>query len=76
MVYRVIRRLVYLWLHLRFKIKIEGLEHIPSEGCILAMNHTSNWDPLFVGVHTPRKMYIMAKEELFKIKCLLGSLQN
>ncbi|RXT13868.1 1-acyl-sn-glycerol-3-phosphate acyltransferase [Ammoniphilus sp. CFH 90114] len=66
MVYQIVRFLVRTWLHLRFKIKIEGLEFIPKEGCILAMNHQSNYDSLMVGVHTPRKMYIMAKEELFK----------
>lgn len=68
MVYRIIRTLVYVWLHLRFTIKIQGVENIPPNGCILAMNHQSNWDPLMVGVHTPRKMFIMAKEELFKNK--------
>lgn len=67
MVYSIIRTCVKLWLHLRFRIRIEGIENIPSDGgCILAMNHTSNYDSLFVGTHTPRKMYIMAKEELFR----------
>jgi 1-acyl-sn-glycerol-3-phosphate acyltransferase len=66
MVYQFVRFVVRTYLHLRFRIKIEGMANIPSEGCILAMNHQSNYDPLLVGVHTPRKMFIMAKEELFK----------
>ncbi|MCZ8518650.1 lysophospholipid acyltransferase family protein [Paenibacillus caseinilyticus] len=66
MVYWIIRNAVKLWLYLRFRIRVEGVRHIPQEGCILAMNHRSNYDSLLVGVHTPRKMYIMAKEELFK----------
>jgi 1-acyl-sn-glycerol-3-phosphate acyltransferase len=66
MVYHIIRFLVKQWLSIRFKIKVTGLEHIPSDGCILAMNHQSNYDSLLVGTHTPRKMYIMAKAELFK----------
>nr|WP_245203877.1 lysophospholipid acyltransferase family protein [Ammoniphilus resinae] len=65
-VYRIIRFIVYWFLKIRFRIQVQGIEHIPEGGCILAMNHTSNWDPLLVGVHTPRKMFIMAKEELFK----------
>lgn len=65
MVYWFCRNIVYLWLHFRFRIRIEGLKHIPAGGCILGMNHTSNYDPLLVGAHTPRKMHIMAKEELF-----------
>lgn len=68
MVYHIVRFAVRLWLYLRFKIKIEGLENIPDSGCILAMNHRSNYDSLLVGVHTPRKMFIMAKEELFRKK--------
>jgi 1-acyl-sn-glycerol-3-phosphate acyltransferase len=68
MVYQIVRKLVYIWLHMRFRIKIEGSHNIPEGSCILAMNHVSNWDPLLVGVHTPRKMFIMAKEELFRFK--------
>lgn len=68
MVYWLCRNIVYLWLHLRFRIRIEGLEHIPEGGCILGMNHASNYDPLLVGSHTPRKMHIMAKEELFRTR--------
>jgi 1-acyl-sn-glycerol-3-phosphate acyltransferase len=66
LVYHIIRLAVKLWLNIRFKIKIEGAENIPKTGCLLAMNHRSNYDPLLVGVYTPRKMHIMAKEELFK----------
>jgi 1-acyl-sn-glycerol-3-phosphate acyltransferase len=65
MVYHIIRSLVDLFLRIRFRMKVEGVHHIPEGSCILAMNHTSNFDPLMVGTHTPRKMYIMAKEELF-----------
>jgi 1-acyl-sn-glycerol-3-phosphate acyltransferase len=66
MVYSIVRNCVRLWLHIRYRVKITGIENIPEGGCILAMNHTSNYDSLLVGTHTPRKMYIMAKEELFK----------
>ncbi len=66
MVYQFVRFVVRMYLHLRFRIKIEGANNIPADGCILAMNHQSNYDSLMVGVHTPRKMFIMAKEELFK----------
>jgi len=65
--YHFIRTVVKAFLHIRFRIKIIGIENIPKGSCILAMNHTSNYDPLLVGTHTPRKMFIMAKEELFKV---------
>ena len=67
MVYYFIRTVVKIYLHIRFRIKVEGVEHIPEGSCILAMNHSSNFDPVLVGTHTPRKMFIMAKEELFKV---------
>lgn len=66
MIYRTIRFLVKTWLHIRFRVKVEGVENIPMGPCLLAMNHRSNYDSLLVGTHTPRKMYIMAKEELFE----------
>jgi 1-acyl-sn-glycerol-3-phosphate acyltransferase len=66
LVYHIIRFCVKVFLMIRFRIKIDGIENIPNGACILAMNHTSNYDSLLVGTHTPRKMHIMAKEELFK----------
>jgi len=68
MLYKTARNLAKLVINIRFKVKVRGQENIPDGACILAMNHTSNFDPLFVGSYTPRKMNIMAKEELFKSK--------
>lgn len=65
MLYRLAHFLVSMWMHFRFRITVTGREHIPDGGCIIAMNHTSNYDPLLVGMSTPRKMHIMAKKELF-----------
>lgn len=65
MFYSIARVVVYAFLHLRFRIRVVGKEHIPDGGCIIAMNHTSNYDPPLIGAHTPRKMYFMAKKELF-----------
>jgi 1-acyl-sn-glycerol-3-phosphate acyltransferase len=76
LVYQIVRFAVRLWLNIRFRIKVEGLENIPGTGCILAMNHRSNYDSLLVGVYTPRKMYIMAKEELFKKKFFAWLIQE
>ncbi|MGJ7919701.1 lysophospholipid acyltransferase family protein [Neobacillus sp. LXY-4] len=68
MIHKIAITVVRFLLHIRFKIKIEGLENIPTGAAIIAMNHTSNFDAPMVGVHTPRKMYIMGKEELFRNK--------
>lgn len=54
-----------------FRIKAYGLENIPRQGgIILAINHNSSLDPFAVGVTFPRKVYFMAKEELFKVPVL------
>ena len=56
-----------------FKFKVIGTENIPSEGnLIIAANHKSNLDPIFVAsaVNKKRKMTAIAKEELFKNKIL------
>lgn len=55
---------------LTFKLKYKGLENIPTDKSvkyILAINHTSNFDPVLVSL--PKKLpplHFMAKEELFK----------
>src|SRR5690606_5372440 len=47
-------------------LETEGLHHIPARGpVILACNHLSNIDPLFIGVAVPRPVVFIAKEELF-----------
>lgn len=56
-----------------FKFEVIGTENIPSEGnLIIAVNHKSNLDPIFVAsaVNKKRKMTAIAKEELFKNKIL------
>ncbi len=68
LVYKIAIFVVRVFLNIRFKMKIIGLENIPEGATILAMNHTSNFDAPMVGVYTPRKMYIMGKEELFRKK--------
>ena len=56
-----------------FKFEVIGTENIPSDGnLIIAANHKSNLDPIFVAsaVNKKRKMTAIAKEELFKNKIL------
>ncbi len=47
-------------------LHVEGLHHIPAHGpVILASNHLSNLDPLFLSVVVPRPVVFIAKKELF-----------
>lgn len=51
----------------RYKIIREG--ELPKTGAyILASNHLSNTDPVFVGITSKRRVYFMAKVELFQNK--------
>jgi len=48
----------------------EGAERVPRAGGVLIVcNHLSLWDPPFVGsAAKPRRVYFMAKSELFRFK--------
>ncbi|GAB3496755.1 lysophospholipid acyltransferase family protein [Nocardiopsis coralliicola] len=47
-------------------LQTEGLHHIPARGpAIIASNHLTNIDPLFIGVAVPRPVVFIAKQELF-----------
>ena len=60
--------LVTYWLvHLLFRMRYEGLENIPPDrGFILASNHRSNFDPLFIAHKLRSAVCYMAKAELFQ----------
>lgn len=65
--YRVVKTLItpiFGWL---LPIKVIGKENLPKEGgFILASNHTSISDPIFMIANFKRQVYFMAKAELFK----------
>ena len=51
----------------RFKVKNKGV--IPAEGgVILTANHLSFADPVLLGLSEKRRLYFMAKQELFRNK--------
>jgi len=51
------------------KFRIEGLDHVPRTGpLIAACNHISFWDPPLVGSNFPRVLHFVAKAELFQNK--------
>lgn len=57
-----------------FRMKIYGQDEIPDHGpFILIANHKSYLDPVLLGVSLRRRIYFVAKKELFKIP-LFGSL--
>jgi 1-acyl-sn-glycerol-3-phosphate acyltransferase len=64
--YRVIKFLLTPVLRLTYRIRIEGREHLPPNGpVILAANHRSFMDSLFLPLVVARRLTFVAKAEYF-----------
>jgi 1-acyl-sn-glycerol-3-phosphate acyltransferase len=50
-----------------YRLRSQGVEHVPEGGLVLAANHTSNFDPWPLGMplFPHRQLRFMAKAELF-----------
>ena len=71
--YWIIVPLAWLVWHIAFRIRVIGRENlIHDRGFVIAPNHISAIDPVFVVIARfwGRPMVIMAKEELFEISRL------
>jgi 1-acyl-sn-glycerol-3-phosphate acyltransferase len=64
-------------LRLVFRPRADGVEHVPTEGpAILASNHLSYADWLFMPLAVPRKVSFVAKAEYFTSPGIKGWLQK
>lgn len=61
--YRLLRPLVVLFLWLKFGYRAQRARNLPSNYIVLA-NHTTDWDPLFVGAAFRRMMYFVGSEHI------------
>jgi len=67
MLHWICKNLAHIILRVFFRLRIEGRAHIPSDGgFILAGNHVSFFDPVVFGCGTPRSLYYMARDTLFR----------
>lgn len=67
--YKIGKFVCNIFCALSFKIEISGNENLPeNKGFILASNHITDLDPLFIAIRIKRQLNFMAKAELFKNK--------
>ena len=67
--YALVRAIVAPFLRLYFRMHISGAEHLPATGAaIIAPNHTSFLDSIFIAVCTRRHVRFMAKTELIEAR--------
>jgi 1-acyl-sn-glycerol-3-phosphate acyltransferase len=52
------------------RVQAEGVEHIPPGVCLFVANHVSNLDPPVVVGRIPRRVALLAKQEVFRIPIL------
>lgn len=57
------------------RVRVEGVENIPSGVCIFAANHISNVDPLAFVPAIPRRVSLLAKKEVFRIPILATAMR-
>ncbi len=68
MLYTLLKPIAVALMRLFFRLEARGQEHVPRAGALLLVsNHVSVLDPPLVGGAAPRKLYFLAKEELFRI---------
>ena len=66
MVYRALKILLTPVFHLLWRVKVEGIEHVPADGpVVLAPNHVTFLDSFFLPLVVPRRVTYVAKAEYF-----------
>ena len=74
--YYILLPLAWIVFHIGFRVECigrENLKKVRTSGCIIAPNHVSAIDPVFVVITRfwGRRMMVFAKKELFEINVLL-----
>jgi 1-acyl-sn-glycerol-3-phosphate acyltransferase len=74
--YWIVKAILSPILRTLFRPKVEGLEHIPADGAaILASNHLSFSDSIFLPLVVPRRVTFLAKSDYFTTRGVKGRLK-
>ena len=75
MAYALLKAILLPLLSLIFRPQVEGLSHVPTQGAaIIASNHLSFSDSIFMPLVIPRRVTFLAKSEYFTGKGIKGRL--
>lgn len=67
MFFWIARFVMWIGMHVLYRCKVSGVENIPEEGgFVLCANHIHAMDPVMLAVSVKRRLYFMAKKELFE----------
>lgn len=68
MLYTILKRFCWLIAHILGRFHVSGRQHIPRTGPLLIVaNHLSWYDPIVLGIFFPRRLWFMAKIEIFRL---------
>ena len=77
MFYSIVRAIAWIILKIFWRMEIIGIENLPeSGGLIIASNHVSYLDPAVLAASVNRKIYFIAKKEIFKNTFISFILKN
>ena len=77
MFYWVVKAVLVPILHVLYRPTVVGMEHITEEGpAILASNHLSFLDSIFLPLMVPRRITFLAKDAFFTEKGVKGFLKK
>lgn len=74
LIYKFIRPLVIVYVRLKFNYTFKVAKNLPETYMVLS-NHTTDYDPLFVGASFPRQMYFVGSEHISRWKTLYSILK-
>ncbi|WP_427338741.1 lysophospholipid acyltransferase family protein [Caloranaerobacter sp. DY30410] len=74
--YNFAKKTLSLFMNTFFRIEVIGKHNFTEDKLIICSNHISILDPILIGIISPRKIYFMAKKELFKNKILNKIITN
>src|SRR3954447_1412072 len=67
MAYRLMKIILTPILRALFRVRVEGIEHVPADGAvIMASNHISFSDSIFLPLVLKRRITFVAKAEYFE----------